>query len=191
MSPTMRRLSGRSTRSSTSFPSSRIAIRVSRGAALMRISLFIVARLPTRSATRRVKRRTVQKSPRGRATGPRYEFLGLSLSAPLIHVPGPRESRGRPMRGEQHSVRTIYRQRVRFRNSDNNLRRLTCCAYRTTVRISYVTRQSEPCHGPIYEPHHDQNVREPGLPLAVLHVEFQTESPAFVWMGRLPRRRTR
>ena len=41
MSPTMRRASGRSTRSSTSWSSSRMATRVSRGFALIRISRFI------------------------------------------------------------------------------------------------------------------------------------------------------
>ena len=44
MSPTMRRASGRSTRSSTSWSSSIMATRVSRGFALIRISLFIDAR---------------------------------------------------------------------------------------------------------------------------------------------------
>src|SRR5687767_6952750 len=48
----MRRLSGRSTRSSTSFPSSRIATRVSRAPALMRISLFIVVHPASVTATR-------------------------------------------------------------------------------------------------------------------------------------------
>src|ERR1044071_5193354 len=41
MSPTMRRASGRSTSSSTNWSSSMIATRVSRGVALIRISLFI------------------------------------------------------------------------------------------------------------------------------------------------------
>jgi hypothetical protein len=103
MSPTMRRLSGRSARSSTSFPSSRIAIRVSRGAAFMRISRFIVARLTHLSATRRVKGGRFKKSPRGRVTGPRYEFLFGAHQRSSIHVSGTRESRGRPMHGEQHS----------------------------------------------------------------------------------------
>src|SRR5262245_51663795 len=41
MSPTIRRASGRSTSSSTNWSSSMIATRVSRGVALIRISLFI------------------------------------------------------------------------------------------------------------------------------------------------------
>jgi hypothetical protein len=44
MSPTMRRASGRSTRSSTSWSSSRMATRVSRGFALIKISRFIGVR---------------------------------------------------------------------------------------------------------------------------------------------------
>src|SRR5213075_2211155 len=108
MSPTMRRLSGRSTSSSTSFPSSRIAIRVSRGAALMRISLFIVARL---TLARRLGERSRGRFKKVRAVvlqGRVMIFRVFHHQRPSIHVFGARESRERPMHEEQQSVTTIY-----------------------------------------------------------------------------------
>src|SRR4029079_13231580 len=122
MSPTMRRLSGRSTRNSTSFPSSRIAIRVSRGAALMRISLFIVHRsqIARRLGERSEKR--FQKSPRGRATGPRYDFAkDVTSSTPHPCVQTPRLARN-PHAWEATVSGTIYPAPVCFRNDDNDLR---------------------------------------------------------------------
>jgi len=49
----------------------------------------------------------------------------LHLQRPIRHVFGTRESRRRPMHGEQQSVVTIYRRTECFRNADNDLRQLT------------------------------------------------------------------
>src|SRR3982750_1855230 len=142
MSPTMRRVSGRSTRISTSFPSSRIAIRVSRAAALMRISLFIAPRFMHHPATRRVAPETVPKNVcavvlQGRV----MNFEGHSPSA--LRNPCDQDQRvaliphahGATVSG------TIYRTAARFRNDDNDLRARRRSGFRLDGR--------QLCDGPI------------------------------------------
>src|SRR6266581_3324838 len=159
MSPTMRRLSGRSTRSSTSFPSSRIAIRVSRGAALMRISLFIFRRLAHRSATRRAKCETVPKKVRAVVLQGRVMiFLVSSHQRFTIHVSWTRESHGFLMHGKQQSVRTNLRSQLVF---PQRRQQLTSCDRTKLPRVSqatYVTAHSDSRHGPVDEPADHQNV---------------------------------
>src|SRR5207253_5269174 len=101
--------------------SSRIAIRVSRGAAFMRISLFIGARLTTSRGDSASEGGRFKKVRAVVLQGRVMISLSFSPSARLIHVCGTSESRRFPMHEKQQSVRTIYGDAVCFRNGDNNL----------------------------------------------------------------------
>jgi hypothetical protein len=168
MSPTMRRLSGRSARSSTSLPSSRIAIRVSRGAAFMRISLFIVARLTHLSATRRVKGGRFKKSPRGRVTGPRYEFLLGQISAPPFMCPGPASRASAPCMGSNIHWDNLPSNWL-FPQRRQQLTRIASC--HAESRFAPIRGRSDSDSGhAVDEPGHHDDIGQTRFPLTVLHV---------------------
>ena len=102
---------------------------------------FHCCRLIPRLGDSTSKEGAVQKSPRGRVTGPRYDFLCTSPSALPLHVSGTRESREYPMHWEQQSVPTIYRQTECFRNGDNNLRAPLQVNGADRRQTRYVTRR--------------------------------------------------
>src|SRR3954463_8509559 len=92
------------------------------------------------------------------------------------------------MHTEQQSVRTIYGNKGCFRNDDNDLRVAALAESCGLSSSSYVTAQSDSGHGPVDEPRHNQNESQPGLPLAVLHVEVEAKAAFLVPVGCLPGR---